>query len=341
MAPTSVFTTRDLFSLTIILTVLLAGCERSDDVQVVNIGGTATPNTPGEAMWLRFEQAAEEASGGRLELRPLIYGQLGSEEQLLSGIRRGRIQFANLSAQVTSTIVPELSLLYAPFLFEDEAEADFIYDNYLTEIFRELLAAKNLHLLTWYEIGFHSVYGKEPIILPTDAAGRRFRVSSSLNARLFAEAIGADVIPLGFGEIVSGLQTGLIEAGENSVSLYARTGTADEAPHFSLTEHSFGMSVIVSDKRWWDNLPETDRRILVRAFPSIQESRQAIRRESDADLADPDLGIQVHHLSPEERAQWKQATGEVSEQLLQTIGGRSREIYTLIQQGKQDYARSR
>lgn len=340
-APTSVFTTRQLFiGLIVTAAVLLTGCERGDDAQIVNIGGTATPNTPGEAMWLRFEQAAEEASGGRLELRPLIYGQLGSEEQLLSGIRRGRIQFANLSAQVTSTIVPELSLLYAPFLFEDEAEADFIYDNYLTDVFRELLAAQNLHLLTWYEIGFHSVYGKEPIILPGDAAGRRFRVSSSLNARLFAEAIGADVIPLGFGEIVSGLQTGLIEAGENSVSLYARTGTADEAPHFTLTKHSFGMSVIVSDKRWWDSLPEEDRRILERAFPSIQESRRATRLQSDADLENSDLGIQVHDLSAGERGRWKQATAGVTEELFNTIGGRSREIYALIQQGKQDYARS-
>ena len=52
--------------------------------------------------------------------------------------------------------------------------------------------------------------------------------------------VGADVIPLGFGEIVSSLQTGLIEAGENAVSLYARTGISDESPHFSLTKHASG-----------------------------------------------------------------------------------------------------
>ena len=152
-----------------LLLLALTGCERDSSVRVVNLGGTATPNTPGEAIWLAFKQAAEAASGGRLELRPLIYGQLGSEEQILSGLRRGRIQIANLSAQVTSTIVPELSLLYAPYLFESEQEADFIYDNFLTDIFREMLAEKNLHLVTWYEIGFHSVYAKEPIIEPADA----------------------------------------------------------------------------------------------------------------------------------------------------------------------------
>jgi TRAP-type C4-dicarboxylate transport system substrate-binding protein len=319
---------------------LLSGCEPRDSATVINLGGTATPNTPGEAMWLVFKRDAEAASRGRLELRPLIYGQLGSEEQVLSGLRRGRIQFANLSAQVTSTIVPELSLLYAPYLFESEAEADYIYDRYLTDIYRELLAAQNLHLLTWYEIGFHSVYSQEPISLPADANGRRFRVSSSLNARLFAEAIGADVIPLGFGDIVSGLQTGLIEAGENSVSLYARTGIADEAPHFSLTRHAFGMSVILTEKTWWESLGEEDRRILAESFPSIDESRRATRAQNLIDLRDPELNIQVRELSVAETGRWRQASEPVTELLLEAIGGRSREVYDLILKGKAEYRKS-
>jgi TRAP-type C4-dicarboxylate transport system substrate-binding protein len=241
---------------------------------------------------------------------------------------------------VTSTIVPELSLLYAPYLFETEEEADFVYDRYLTDIFRDLLAVKDLYLVTWYEIGFHSIYATEPIIVPADAGGRRFRVSNSLNARLFAEAIGADVIPLGFGEIVSGLQTGLIEAGENSVSLYGRTGIAGEAPHYTDTRHSFGMSVIVSDKVWWDNLPERDRVILEKSFPSIAESRLATRAENLKDLNDPSLGIEVHVLTEAQRAQWRNATTGVTERLLEMIGGQSREVYALISRGKAEYAGS-
>jgi TRAP-type C4-dicarboxylate transport system substrate-binding protein len=322
----------------IIFALLATGCEPEDARTKVNIGGTTFPNTPGETIWLEFERKAEAASRGQLDLVPLIYGQIGSEEQLLSGLRHGRIQFANLSAQVTSTVVPELALLYVPYLFADEAEADYIYDTYLTDIFSELLAAANLHLVTWYEIGFQSVYAKEPIILPADARGRRFRVSSSLNARLFAEAIGADVIPLGYGEIVSGLQTGLIEAGENSISLYARTGIPDEAPHFSQTRHVFGMSVIVSDKAWWDGLSVEDQEILTNSFPSIQESRRLTRAQDTIDLQDSTLGIQLHPLTSEQRDEWRQVTAGVAELLLETIGGRSREIYELIMQGRAEYA---
>lgn len=325
------------FFCTIVLALLASACEQEDPRTKVNLGGTTFPNTPGETIWLEFERKAEAAAGGSLELVPLIYGQIGSEEQLLSGLRHGRIQFANLSAQVTSTVVPELALLYAPFLFANEAEADYIYDKYLTDIFTDLLAAENLHLVTWYEIGFHSVYGKEPIILPPDAVGRRFRVSSSLNARLFAEAIGADVIPLGYGDIVSGLQTGLVEAGENSVSLYARTGIADEASHFTETRHVFGMSVIVSDKVWWDGLAAHERNILTESFPSIVESRRLTREQDVLDLEDPDLGIQLHSLTTKQRDQWRQSTSGVTELLLESIGGRSGEIYELILRGRAEF----
>jgi TRAP-type C4-dicarboxylate transport system substrate-binding protein len=316
----------------------IVGCGSDQGATIVNLGGTTVPGTPGEAIWLAFKQEAETASGGRLELRPLIYGQLGSEEQLLSGLRRGRIQFANLSAQVTSTVVPELALLYAPYLFDSSAEADYVYDTYLTDIYRGLLAAQNLHLITWYEIGFHSIYAKEPILVPTDAAGRRFRVSSSLNARLFAEAIGADVIPLGFGDIVSGLQTGLIDAGENSISLYARTGIADEAPHYTQTRHAFGVSVIVVDLDWWNRLPDVDRAILRESFPSIGESRRLTRRQDLADLQDPALSIVVHDLDETQRADWRAGTAAVREELLDAIGGRAREIYDVIVAGKAEFA---
>lgn len=345
--------TRDPFGRTAAALIALcagavAGCGTGDDpvpgdagpaqAVIVNLGGTTVPDTPGEAVWLAFEAQAEAASAGRLELRPLIYGQLGSEEQLLSGLRRGRIQFANLSAQVTSTVVPELALLYAPFLFDSAEQADFVYDTYLTDIYRELLAQQKLHLLTWYEIGFHSVYAKNPIILPADAAGRRFRVSSSLNARLFAEAIGADVIPLGFGEIVSGLQTGLIEAGENSISLYARTGIADEAPEYTQTRHAFGVSVIVADKQWWDGLDDADRDVLRDSFPTIEESRRLTRRQDIEDLQDPQIGIRLHRLTPEQREEWKRATADVTRKLIDSLGGRSREIYDLIVRGKAEFA---
>ena len=301
-------------------------------VRPFTIAGTTFPDTEGERHWLTFRDRLIAASDGELPLRMLIYGQLGSEDQLVSGLRRGRVQFANLSAMAVSAVVPEMALLYAPFLFDDEAEADFVYDKLLTELYRELLAEKGLHLVSWYEIGFIDVYAKEPLLLPEQAAGRRFRVGSGPAARLFATAIGADVIPLGFSDVIASLQTGLIEAGENAVSLYARTGIASEAPHLTVTDHSFGVSAIVASKVWWDSLSESQQTMVSEAWPAIDTTRVAVRSESRRDLQDAAaLGFVVHRLTPEQRDQWRSATSEVTEQLIRKIGGRSREVYQRIQ----------
>ena len=326
------------------LVILLSGCGQSDPAATASCGleltaaGTTFPNTEGERHWLQFAERAEAQSQGAIKPKMLIYGQLGSEEQILAGLRRGRVQFANVSAMSASTLVPESALLYAPFLFADAAEADFILDEYLTPVYRELLAEKGLYLLTWYEIGFLQVYGKAPILLPADAAGRRFRVGAGLAARLFAESLNADVIPLGFTDVVAGLQTGLIEAGENAVSLYARSGIAPEAPHLTMTDHSYGISMIVVQKDWWDSLSPENQNILSEAFPDISTSRLDVRAESLTDLENARaLGITVHSLTPEQRAQWAKVAGGIRSELAVGIGGRSQEILDLIDTGRAAY----
>ena len=304
-------TRRPVLALLVLLATFLQACEPEDGAMLVTVAGTTTPDTPGEATWLDFKRDVEAASGGAIRLRPLIYGQLGSEEQHWPACVAAD-PVANLSAQMVSTLVPELALLYAPYLFSDTAEADYVYDNYLTDIYRELLAEHDLHLITWYEIGLSQVYGRQPVILPADARGRRFRVSSALSARLFAESLGADVITLGYGEIVSALQTGLIVAGENSVSLYARTGIAGEAPHLTLTDHSFGVSVIVTELRWWHDLPEQERRILEEAFPPFSVTRKSARGGGRGPEQAGALGIVPHVLTDAQREQWRAATAPVT-----------------------------
>ena len=317
---------------------LLAGCGVPPDNSQITVAGTTFPDTEGERHWLHFRDSVKASAGDSFSLRMLIYGQLGSEDQLVSGLRRGRIQFANLSAMAVSAVVPEMALLYAPFLFNDEAEADFVYDNYLTPLYRELLAEKGLHLVSWYEIGFLDVYGIQPLLLPVQANGRRFRVGAGPAARLFATAIGADVIPLGFSDVVASLQTGLIEAGENAVSLYARTGIATEAPHLTLTEHAFGVSAIVASKAWWDSMTLQQQQIITAAWPTIKETRKAVRAESAQDLRGAaTLGIQVHSLSAEERQQWRDVTAPVADILIEKIGGRSAEVFNVIQVARSDY----
>jgi len=320
-----------------LLFLISCGPEEQSNTFEMTVGGTGVPNTIGTQHFSEFKQSVEEGLPNA-KVKMLVFGQLGSEENIVSGLRRDRVQFANLSAIITSTLIPETALLYAPFLFNDEKEADFIFDNYLTDFYKELLAEKGLEFIAWSEIGFHNIYGKEPIILPKDAIGKRYRVSASLSSRYFAEAIGADLIPMGYGEIVQSLQTGLIEAGDNSIALYVKTGKEQEAPHYTLTRHSLGMSLMVARKAWWDKLSKEEQKVIAEAWPKVSIARKELRAEAKEDLGNAEkMGIIVHTLKSEQRALWKQASQGQTERMAETIGGRSQDLLNLIKRGKTEY----
>jgi TRAP-type C4-dicarboxylate transport system substrate-binding protein len=304
----------------------------------VTIADITFPDTYANEQWLTFQRNVEQAAGDDIALKLLITGQLGSEDQLMSGLRRGRVQYASVSALFASTVVPEAALLYGPYLFDSFEEADFIYDRYLTALFTELLAEQGLHFVAWNEVGFHHLYGKQPMLIPDDVAGIRFRVSASRASTLLAQNLKADVIPLGFADIVGSLQTGLIEAGENGATLYATSGAATEAPHLTLTRHAFGVSLIVSAKRWWDQLSNEQREILAATFPSPEEVRPPARAETEEILRTADQwGFSIHTLNEDQLAAWRAATAGTAKTLADEIGGRAPEVYATILAGKRAF----
>ena len=323
----------------VLMVFLLSGCDspKEETGLSMTVGGTGIPNTVGVKHFFDFEQSVKEKLP-EIKTKMLVYGQLGSEENLVSGLRRNRVQFANLSAIIVSTLVPETALLYAPYLFDSPEEADFIYDNYLTPIFTEMLDRKGLRFIAWSEIGFHHVYSKSPVLKPDDLKGVRYRVSASLSSRYFGEAVGADLIPMGYGEIVQSLQTDLITSGDNSIALYVKTGKEQEAPHYTLTQHSLGMSVMVARKEWWNNLTPEQQQAIESSWPDPMNARLELREEEAENLKNAEtMGIKVYRLSQAERELWKSATSGQAKRLAKEIGGRSEEILALVIQGKEDY----
>ena len=143
---------------------------------------------------------------------------------------------------------------------------------------------------------------------------------------------------MGYGEIVQSLQTGLIEAGDNSIALYDKTGKEQEAPHYTLTRHSLGMSLMVARKAWWDELSMVEQKVIAEAWPKVSIAREQLRAEAKEDLANAEkMGIIVHALTSEQRALWRQASQGQTERMAETIGGRSQDLLNLIKQGKTEY----
>ncbi len=166
--------------------------EADEEKLVVVVGAAGAVNTPWHDGWLRFEQRVKEAAYPGLELQLFVNGQIGTEETIMANVRRGRVQYAGTSLHGTSSAVPELSVILAPYLFESYAEVDFVTDHYLTPLFTEMLAERGLTFLQWSEVGWNHVYCREPRLEPEAFRGVKMRASTAIAPQVFGAALHAD-----------------------------------------------------------------------------------------------------------------------------------------------------
>ena len=329
-------------ALLIVLLTVTAGCGGTDpDTTRLRITALSPPGTPWHEGWLRFGERFRARNDTDLELDMFVTGQLGSEETMLSSLRRGRVQIGGFSLQGLAVVVPELNVLLAPYLFDSVEQIDFVIDNHLTPAFRELFAAKDMELLQWAEVGWTHIYGLTPIITPEDAGDRPMRASNAIGSQVFTEAIGADSTPVTFSEVIPSLQTGLIEAGQTGTGMYAIAGISREAKHFTLTYHAFDTGLIVANRSWYQALSPRKQRLIMDSLDPLQYSRDEIRRVL-ADFLEQQLPAQsvtIHRLDEDQRRRWRDALAGTHEILLERIDGRAREIYRLVQNGKREWAR--
>ncbi|MCC5860441.1 MAG: TRAP transporter substrate-binding protein DctP [Gammaproteobacteria bacterium] len=335
---------RTLF-LPLIALALLAGCASPDEdgdtptAQRFNVGGFMFSGSSDERHWQRFERNVREQAGDTLDPVMLVRGEAGPEETMLSELRRGRrIQVGGGSFQGLATIVPEIAVVSAPFLFDSIEEVDFVFDEYLFEPFSELFAAQGLVVLQYTDIGWVNLYAQKPILEPNDARGYPMRAASSLAALHFTESIGADSKSLPFTDIVPSLQTGLIRGGATSTTMYTYGGVMSEARHLSLSRHSYDKGFILANARWFASLDAHEQAVIRAAFGGHEVVREVTRRMVAETLESlPAQGIEVHAWSDEQRARWVEQAWPQHERLIRRVGGRAQEIYELILEGKQAF----
>ena len=77
----------------------------------------------------RFAADVTEASKGTIKINAFLGAQLGSEQDTIQQVARGRIDMGGFSLTAGSLIVPELSILSIPFLFKDAKEQDCVLDS--------------------------------------------------------------------------------------------------------------------------------------------------------------------------------------------------------------------
>lgn len=300
----------------------------------------ASPGSVDERSWQTFVRNVETASAGRVRIKALIRGEAGTERAYLAGLRRGRTQLSSASFAGSAAIVPEVSVLSLPYLFQSVDEIDFAVDCYLDGPFRDLFAEKGLEVLRWYDIGWVNLYGTEPYRTPERAANVRLRSPASPAARVFLQRVGADVIVLPFDEIIVGLDTGLIDGGVTTGIMY-EAALRDKAPYFVMTRHSYDVGFLLANRRWYRGLSEEDRALIERSFPATEWIREQTRSDNRARLERLEKTGAIVELSATELADWQRAASPGNEEFVADLGASATVIYEKALAAKRAFQRGR
>ncbi|MDG2243700.1 MAG: TRAP transporter substrate-binding protein [Rhodospirillaceae bacterium] len=303
------------------------------------VAGFAAPGTAGEIYWQKFEDAVDALSDGRLGVTLMVQGEAGPEETQFAGLRRNRLQMAGISTGTLGLALSELAVLRAPFLFESIEEASYVLDTHLLRSMEARFAEKNLVLLSWMMDGWMDLYTKFPVRIPADLSARKIRVSTDDSALLYMAALDADVIQIPLSDVIPGMQTGLVEGGEQSTQIFALAGLDATANHFTLTHHAYSTAGVVANKTWWDSLSIEEQKVYRGAIPDANWYRDLVLDRNALYLkrAQED-GLNVVYPSAEERALWQQLGQNIYNDLIRDIGGNAAELYAEIMRTKEEFA---
>jgi tripartite ATP-independent transporter DctP family solute receptor len=227
---------------------------------------------------VRMGKKLEAATSGRLSVQMFPAMQLGGEKEMLEQAQVGALQICRVSVGPVGTIVDELNVFNLPFVFRDEAHMRKVIDGPIgQELLEKITAAPTSRLvgLGWMDAGTRNVYAKKPVKAPADLKGQKIRMMGN---PIFVEtmnAMGGNGISMGFNELYTALQTGVVDGAENNPPTLLTHNHYQVSKYYSLTGHLILPEIFVFSRRSWDALTRDDQALLRR----VSREAQAEQRE--------------------------------------------------------------
>ena len=303
------------------------------------VGVYSFPDSVWWDQWMEF-QANIESQPEEFEFEWYMLGELGSEQQLITGARRNRIQIISISSQGMTSLVPEMGVMLAPNMFDSAEQTDFVLDNYLAEPISAMFRNLGLEVIQFTEVGWMVMYTvDQPVLEPADLRGLTLRISPTIILQSFVESLGADYAVIELGELIPGLQTGLVNGGLTNV-VFVHNALDGQVCCVTRLKNMREIGVNLANSRWLSGATPQQEEDLRNAYTDLPRMRRNVRDYVEGVVAQGETkGHQYYDLTPEQRERWKQASSSALQRILDDTGAEGERMYQLILDGKAAYAR--
>jgi tripartite ATP-independent transporter DctP family solute receptor len=251
-----------------------------------------------EAVKYMGELLSKETNG-RLNIKVFPSGQLGEEKDTIQQTQFGVIDMNRINFAALNNIVPETRIPALPFLFRSVDHMHKVLDGAIGDEILKAFEQYGMVGLAYYDSGARSFYNtKRPIKTLEDMKGMKLRVQPSDLFIDLVKALGANPTPMPYGEVYSGLQTGVVDGAENNWPSYQSSHHYEVAKFYSLTEHSMVPEVLVMSKKTYDKMSKDDQALIRKAakesVAKMRELWQANEKKSEAIVRE--AGVQINEV---------------------------------------------
>jgi tripartite ATP-independent transporter DctP family solute receptor len=232
----------------------------------------------------------EAATNGRLSVQMYASMQLGGEKEAIEQAQVGAIQLARVSVGTLGPVIDDLNVFNLPFLFRNVAHMRAVIDGDIgTELLDKVSNNDKAGLigLCWMDAGARSVYTiKKPVHAIADLKGLKIRVIGNPMFVDMMNALGGNGVAMGYDQVFSALQTGVVDGAENNPPSYVFDNHYTVAKHYTLTQHLIVPEMLVFSRKTWDALSKDDQALLKKFSREAQAEARVLWDKYEAAAMD-------------------------------------------------------
>jgi TRAP-type C4-dicarboxylate transport system substrate-binding protein len=244
------------------------------------------PESSEGRVFQKFADLANKYTSGKLDVKVYPSEQLGGTEAVLEQVSAGTIHVYAEDASYLAKWVPEISYMDGSFVFADR-------DHWLRFAKSDLAQgwlAKAEELSGITQIGefgkimrgpYRVIASKRPIKTLDDLKGTKLRMYDDELAVGIWTHLGAEVRVLGWTDVYSSMQSGIIEAVTSPVALVEPMKFYEVAPNIARTNEYYQANALLVNAKAYAALPDDVRAGVIRAYNEAAEYSHQIITADD------------------------------------------------------------
>lgn len=285
------------------MAVSLTGCGSiTSGKRIIRISHAQSETHPEHLGLLAFKEYVEERLGDKYEVEIFPNEILGSAQKAIELTQTGAIDFVVAGTANLETFADVYEIFSMPYLFDSEDVYKTVMEDsdYMEQVYESTDEA-GFRVVTWYNAGTRNFYAKTPIRTPEDLKGKKIRVQQSPASVSMVNSFGAAAAPMGFGEVYTAIQQGVIDGAENNELALTNNKHGEVAKYYSYNKHQMVPDMLVANLKFLEGLSPEEYQIFKDAAAlstevemkewdkSIEEAKKIATEDMGVEFIDVDV----------------------------------------------------